>query len=286
MKKQLLLSAIVSTFFWGQGAANELKELPPFTLMTVPKAGSHLVMKALYFLTGTEAIWHTKFPSNYYLPRDLGFLYTHLCISEQLEADYKQLPKLKKVIMVRDFRDVAVSIVNQIKKNHWPGLPGPQRQAFLEMSFDDQLLFVIEFEYDVKKVAHLCPNSLQVSLSKIAEQALKFHREKGVYTCRYENMVGEEGGGSREAQLEELQGLCSFLEIDIDSQRLEEVADQIYGDEVNPFGKQGFKNFKSTFRSGKIGSWKDYFKDEHRKAFKERLGFYLIAFGYETSDNW
>lgn len=286
MRKKIILSLLGALTCVGSIHSQNSESLPPFALITVPKAGSHLVMKALYFLTGTEAIWHTKFPSNYYLPRDFGFLYTHFCLSEQLEADYKQLPKMKKVIMIRDLRDVAVSIVNQIKKNHWPGLNFEQRQEFLSLPFEQQLLFVIDYEFDVKKVAMQSPNSLQVSLIKIAEQALSYYQDPQVFTCRYENLVGEEGGGSFDLQMQELKDLCRFIEIEKSERELAEVCSLLYGDEVNPFGKQGFKNFKSTFRSGKIGSWKQYFGDDHKEAFKKRIGKYLIAFGYETSDEW
>jgi hypothetical protein len=41
-----------------------------------------------------------------------------------------------------------------------------------------------------------------------------------------------------------------------------------------------------TFRSGKIGKWKDNFNDEHTKVFKEVCGDILISLGYEDSDDW
>lgn len=41
-----------------------------------------------------------------------------------------------------------------------------------------------------------------------------------------------------------------------------------------------------TFRSGKTGEWKKYFKDEHKKIFKEVAGDLLIKLGYEKDNNW
>src|SRR5260221_1115974 len=101
--------------------------IPPFALITMPKSGSHLLIKALYLLTGSEAIWHTKFPAYQYIPGDEGFLYTHFCLSPELERDYGELQELKKMILIRDLRDVAVSIVHQIKKTPWPGHVGQDR---------------------------------------------------------------------------------------------------------------------------------------------------------------
>jgi hypothetical protein len=41
-----------------------------------------------------------------------------------------------------------------------------------------------------------------------------------------------------------------------------------------------------TFRSGKTGEWKKYFKEEHKKIFKEVAGNLLIRLGYEENSNW
>ncbi len=41
-----------------------------------------------------------------------------------------------------------------------------------------------------------------------------------------------------------------------------------------------------TFRSGKTGEWKKYFKDEHKKIFKDIAGDMLIRLGYEKDNNW
>lgn len=41
-----------------------------------------------------------------------------------------------------------------------------------------------------------------------------------------------------------------------------------------------------TFRSGKIGKWRDYFKEDHIHTFKEICGDLLIRLGYEEDNNW
>jgi hypothetical protein len=40
-----------------------------------------------------------------------------------------------------------------------------------------------------------------------------------------------------------------------------------------------------TFRSGKTGEWKKYFKEEHKKVFKDKMGF-VGAIGYEKGNDW
>jgi len=41
-----------------------------------------------------------------------------------------------------------------------------------------------------------------------------------------------------------------------------------------------------TFRSGKTGSWRKHFNDEHKKLFKEVAGDLLVQLGYEASNDW
>lgn len=41
-----------------------------------------------------------------------------------------------------------------------------------------------------------------------------------------------------------------------------------------------------TYRSGKSGEWKKYFKDEHKALFKEVAGDLLVRLGYEKDNDW
>ncbi len=41
-----------------------------------------------------------------------------------------------------------------------------------------------------------------------------------------------------------------------------------------------------TFRSGKVGGWKDKFSDENKKLFKDTTGDLLIRLGYEPHNDW
>ncbi len=263
-----------------------LGETSPFTLITIPKAGSHLFIKALHFMTGSPAIWHTFFPSSCYISPEKGFLYTHFCLTPQLEQNYRALPKLKKIIVVRDLRDVAVSIVGQICKAPWPGMTLEERNAFKKLPFDQQLLFVINYEYDVYKVAKNAPNSNQASLARVARQAVQYALDTKNLVVRYENMVGEEGGGSLALQLDELHKLAKFIGLELEDEQIHHIASQLYGNEQNPFGKEELANYQSTFSKGKIGSWKTAFNEAHKQAFKAKVGKALIDLGYEKSMDW
>ncbi|MES2345181.1 MAG: sulfotransferase domain-containing protein [Chlamydiota bacterium] len=261
-------------------------EVSPFVLMTVPKSGSHLTIKALHFLTNGVSLWHTHFPAMYTVRPDEGFLYTHLCISPGLEEDYANLPKLKKIVNVRDLRDVCVSIVHQIRKAPWPGMTGEERAIFKQMPFEQQLFYVFNYEYELREIAKVAPNNLQVSVSKLAEQMLRLSLDPKNLVCRYENLVGPEGGGDAEAQIEELQRIAEYLNISVTRDYLISIASQLYGNSIDPFGKEGFEHFRSTFHKGQIGGWREMFTEEHKAIFKEKFGHVLIALGYEYDNNW
>ena len=94
-----------------------------------------------------------------------------------------------------------------------------------------------------------------------------------LYTTRFEDLVGSQGGGSDEKQLQEILNIARFLELDMDVEEIKERTKHIYG-----VGR--------TFRSGHIGEWKKYFKPQHIKAFKTVFGQELIDTGYENDFNW
>lgn len=260
------------------------KEASPFVLMTIPKSGSHLVIKALHYMTGGVPVWHTRFPSLFCIPTKDGFLYTHLVISKDLEEDYLYLPKLKRIINIRDLRDVCISMVGHILKMPWPGMTKDQIENFKKMSFDDQLMFVIQYNYEIQPND---PIALQVSLKKIAEQAVTYCNNKKILVCRYENLVGVEGGGSARDQFDELRKITDYLDIrDFSDDDLWGIATRLYGNQIDVFKQKGFEHYESTFRRGRIGAWKEMFKEEHKDAFKKTLGQALIDLGYEKDFNW
>jgi hypothetical protein len=54
---------------------------------------------------------------------------------------------------------------------------------------------------------------------------------------------------------------------------------QTLADSINP-------QRSPTFRSGKVGGWRDQFSAENKRLFKQVAGELLIRLGYEQSDGW
>ena len=269
------------------------KEITPFALITIPKSGTHLMISSLYYMMGAIPHWQEGLNSDfkeYYdslwkYPNKYSFLCSHFCLSHTFENLCDTI-KLKKIVCIRDLRDVCVSMVYHIIKNGWPGLNSSYPKAwnsFRQLSFDEQLLFVINYEYEPSTVGE----KWQFSISQVARQAIQYCKEPDVLVCPYESLVGEKGGGTQKAQLRTLARINQFLNLALSENELIEISSKIYGDAYAPFGKkEGFTSLKSTYRNAKIGSWKEAFKEEHKAAFKKKLGGALIALGYEKDNHW
>jgi hypothetical protein len=267
------------------------KEVTPFALISIPKSGTHLMINVLHHMAHAAPHWHAGYDpdfSPYYTSlwknrNRYSYLCMHFCLQPAFE-DLRKNINLKRIICIRDLRDICVSMVYHIRKKGWAGLNGNNPSAwnaFRQLSFDEQLLFVINYE----SYSHF-PDD-QWDLSRVARQAIQYCKEPNVLICPYESLVGEKGGGTQKAQLRKLACINEFLNLALSEKELIEISSKIYGDEHAPFGKkEGFTTFESTYRTAKIGSWKEAFKEEHKEAFKKKLGWALIVLGYEKNNNW
>lgn len=270
------------------------KEVTPFALITIPKSGAPLMLKSFYYMSEAIPHWQGGIDPNfkeYYRalwkhPNQYSFLCTHFWISPNFEGLCNSI-NLKRVVCIRDLRDVCISIVYHIQKNGWPGINGLNPKAwnaFRQLSFDEQLLFVINYEYDPVSIGE---EHWQLSLPFVARQAVQYCKKPNVLVCAYESLVGEKGGGTKNAQLITLRRLNQFLNFGLSEEKLIEISSKIYGVEQTPLGTEDeFAEVNSPFQSVKIGTWKEVFKEEHKEAFKKKLGWALIALGYEKNNNW
>ena len=95
-------------------------------------------------------------------------------------------------------------------------------------------------------------------------------------TCcvRFEDLVGDRGGGSAERQREAVSRILSYLEIEESDALYEQIASELHGGQTH------------TFNKGQIGEWREAFSASNIQLFKETAGDLLIRLGYETDDNW
>lgn len=243
-----------------------------FFVVTPEKTGTHLLTKALSKMLDQECInnWNHEM-SQEELTTLLRSAESQNCFVQMHALPTDTIIKTLKrcgyrvVFLMRDPRDQAVSLFRYIA-NGWSYGPYRMNGAYGKLSLDDQLDEIITGR-----------RYGQSATLSIIGRRLPWMAEspRFVYTAFFENLVGAEGGGSREAQLAELRGIAKFLKAPLSKK---EIAIRSLG----LFGKPG----EGTFRSGQIGTWKKYFNASHIEGMKEVFGDEIIFLGYEKDDNW
>jgi len=167
--------------------------------------------------------------------------------------------------MIRDLRDALVSMRTWIHAMQ----DTEAAYAFTQLPLDEQLEELI-----------LSPNlamnlhyPIVFDLSLASHVAVQWMQDPTVLVCRFEDLVGPLGGGSRLRQIQCLQALAQHIHCFPPQERLEQIADSLFGE-------------SATFYKGQIGSWKEAFTSRHKELFKAVMGQELIALGYEFNDQW
>ncbi|MBA2367862.1 MAG: sulfotransferase domain-containing protein [Candidatus Protochlamydia sp.] len=276
-------SLLTSMFCYAQ----ENPIISDFFVLTIPKSGTHMALKMLHMLTSKKGviIFHElpvsyagtfredisrvnfstaqieEFFSNWKINN--SFVLAHFNLADDFNRFWLDHTDYIKIIQIRDLRDVCVSCVfhqsEDIEKEIGPS------------SFAEKLLFVI------------CLGSTQTKnrlfhIKKHAKIALEWMQEPHTVLCRFENLVGEQGGGSLKSQREQIAAIAESLNIELNTEKLNWITDNLFGINTGPL-------IPSTYREGKIGSWRNYFNDEHKRAFEEHLGDIQLSLGYCLFDD-
>lgn len=235
---------------------------------TIPKTGTHLLCKCITLLTDKKFIWRGNGVTGCILRKyleELGdnqFLVIHRGYSVEDEAILNEYDTIN-FFLYRDPRDQIISYIFFTHKK-------------IQM-FDEVLHSVIN--HNLNFAHFLFPHKYanhDTWLKNIDEMYRYFLPWKlGPNFCSvcFENLVGPQGGGSRDLQIKEILKIAQHLDLVFDEQVLKDFADQLFGASL-------------TFRKGQIGSWKEYFKEEHKQLFKEIAGQLLIDLAYEKDFDW
>ena len=242
-------------------------EKPRFVIFSPPKNGTFLAGKTLSLITKIEPSYYLEgWELNNLEVMDLvqneyangNFVVTHHFSAKHLEMLVKMGYKI--IFIVRDPRDQLVSVTNWLREGQWQWMP-----ASHIADIDEQMEELIYGRLYNQRAFDIYFLSYEHRLKNIPSHAL--------YTIRFENLVGEEGGGSSRTQRQEVQKLAAFLKTPLIPQEIDAVCREIFGG-------------TATFRRGQIGAWKEYFSEKHIKLFKLLYNSHLIRLGYEKDSNW
>jgi tetratricopeptide (TPR) repeat protein len=169
----------------------------------------------------------------------------------------------KMVIIVRDPRDVALSHIKwALTRDYLP------HQKYYESLPEDERL-----SKEIDGFAFPPDGPVVLDMRRRYEYILNWRGHPMVYITSFERLVGEQGGGSAEAQREEVNNIAAHLGIALTDDHRKAVIDNMFGGTV-------------TFKEGKRGGWKQHFGEKHKQQIKALMGDLIIELGYEQNNNW
>ncbi len=197
-------------------------------------------------------------------------------VIEEISTIY---PEAKVIHIIRDGRDVAVSLIH-FMWNHAKNEGGiydlepedlEKRHAYREGSLDSptESLFTKE-----RLISIATDWSTQVG--KVTEDGSALLGDN--YTeVRYEDLLEWPVGEARR--------LLGFLGADSSEEKARKCVERA-GFERRTNRQRGQEDPSSRFRKGVAGDWKAVFTEEDRRVFKEIAGTLLVELGYEKDYNW
>lgn len=217
------------------------------TMGSIPKGLSHALRSA-----PKKRLFSTHWP---YTPECDRLFQTHT------QANF---------IMIRDPRDQIVSTAFMVQKG-MDGETADLDKIIFDLIDGRQKNFI---PWGVKMLVSF-PLQWELGIVDFYKLYLPWMKAKNFYTIKFEDLVGPDGGSSKEAQLKEIKNIAQHVGVNLSDQQTEEIAGKIFGNSI-------------TFRAGKIGGWKKHFTPEMKTAFKRTPGAnqLLIDLGYEKDANW
>jgi sulfotransferase 6B1 len=233
-------------------------------ISSLPKSGTHLIIEIVKLITGRNAVHSLKMPTSDVIQQyyEQGFFFNHAPFSPTNE-DFVANNHLKGVFIYRDPRDQVTSFAHYIRKvNLWPHLK--------KLEVDDLITQLITGA----TVIYAGLTSANVTtITDFYQSYIPWTSSRNFYSVRFEDLIGPQGGGTREAQITVIKGIAKHLGHHLTDQQALSFGDAVFGNSI-------------TFRKGKIGSWKEDFTAHHRNMFKQVAGQLLIDLSYEKDFEW
>lgn len=216
---------------------------------TLPKAGTHLIEGILDEMGIQARVIHCFDPADPGVPR----------------VD----PDIRSGLLIRDPRAFFVSLVRHSDRRCREGLekgvtfPAFRNRAtfgpWLEKTFAEKLRMLIELDPD-------CPYQV-TSISDHFRFITKNLGNRNLFVFRFEEIIGERGGGNQRRQVETIENLIEFCGFSARKKDIEKSAEKAWGK-------------SSTFDRGSLSKWRKDFDPASRALFNGQWGHLLAAWGY------
>ena len=245
------ISAISSIQAQGQLASH--KAIEPVFIITLPKSGTNMLQKLLHLIYGIEPNSRCNSPYDHWNIQDFS-LPIHSHPYSYFDRFIKE--NNKKILLVRDIRDVFVSLYFHFESVN--GVPS-SNPNYPQLSKDEKIKFLI------------VTDEPYFGMKFYTDQVLKWsrHPETLVITLviKFEDLVGLYGRGSIEAQTQTIQTICNYLNIQRSEYQILYISYRLFGN-------------TSTFRKGQIGDWKNHLNQEHLELIAKYYSDWMKELGY------
>jgi hypothetical protein len=288
---------------------NSIKRTDYLIAITMPKCGTHLILKCLDLLKipGVEFPYQHKWQHEKLMPlameenakmfpdffkgrfdtrqygpwpewlmhnmqnakKDRRLFSDHWPYTPESEALFEQFSSAG-FFMFRDPRDMLVSMAYFVHKG--PGGLVADVNAVMFDFIDARKKSFVPWAHGINLVY---PLLYDYGVTDFYKLYLKWIGASKFLAVKFEDLVGPKGGGTLEAQLSTIKQIVQHLGIQRSDEFISNVAQNLFGE-------------SATFREGKIGGWRNHFTQEMIDAYKKVPGAcqLLIDLGYEKDANW
>jgi len=193
------------------------------------------------------------------------FMTAHFPYVEGLDGELDKLG-YRTLLILRDPRDIVVSAQHYITKMSSHDL---HRRFTEQYRTDDERITATIEGFTANEYGRG-----QDSIGERLERFMPWLTTPGVLVVRFEDLIGQAGGGSRSRQDELVESVARHVGRPLPPERVRAVAGRVWSDK------------SSTFRQGRVGGWRDELTPDHIALFKAVAGNQLIGLGYEADLDW
>ena len=167
---------------------------------------------------------------------------------------------IKYVVLYRDLRDVAVSHYYYVRQTPWH----PEYPFYRKFNLEQALKYFADN-----------------ALNDFAEWIRLWDKNRDIrmsIAVTYEEMIADTFAAVTK--------VAKHFELDSSPATISKIIEANTFEKLSGGRRRGKTNSKSFFRSGTSGNWKKQFAPELKNLYKEKIGDFLIDYGYEKDKSW
>ena len=268
-------------FAKGGSASNRL---PIVLCNSYPKSGTHLLFQLLCAVPGLRP-WHDIISiqsvsglmnSANHLRWKFGVVAPGRVVRTHLPYCAEVLSVLRRrthrrFFIYRDLRDTALSHAKWAHKEAEYFL---NRYYTQHLATDEERLMASIVGVPVG--TPFASNVSQPSIGMDFSRWKGWLKDPGTLSVRFEDLVGSRGRGDDRSRISTVRRILVHLGVQMTDSEIERTFSTTALD----------PSTSHTFRRGQIGSWRDAFTADHKRAFKAVAGSLLVELGYEKGHDW